>query len=125
MAEGGEVFHLDMGRPMKIHDLAVRMISLAGYVPGRDIELREIGLRPGEKLEEELQTASASVTTSDHPKVYRATEPPGDPAALARLLDELAVAAQAGDEAATLRLLARLVPEYAPTNETVRAILGS
>ncbi len=125
MAEGGEVFHLDMGRPMRIHDLAVRMISLAGYVPGRDIEIREIGLRPGEKLEEELQTADEAVTAAGHPKVYRATAPAGDPAAIARLLDELAAAAERGDDAATLRALARLVPEYEPTNEAVRAILRS
>ena len=125
MADGLEVFHLDMGRPMKIHELAVRMISLAGFVPGRDIEIREIGLRPGEKLEEELRSDDEAVTTPDHPQVRRATAPPGDPDALARLLDELIAAAERGEADATLRLLARLVPEYQPTNASIRAILGS
>ncbi|MBQ5820358.1 MAG: polysaccharide biosynthesis protein [Clostridia bacterium] len=54
LAEKGQLFVLDMGRPVRIYDLAVNMIKLMGYEPGRDIEIREIGLRPGEKLYEEL-----------------------------------------------------------------------
>ncbi len=125
MAEGLEVFHLDMGHPKKIHDLAVRMISLAGFVPGRDIEIREIGLRPGEKLEEELRTVDEAVTSAEHPQVRRATAPAGDPTALAGLVGELVDAARRGDERATLRLLARLVPEYRSTNASIRAVLDS
>lgn len=125
MAEGLEVFHLDMGHPMKIHELASRMISLAGYVPGRDIEIREIGLRPGEKLEEELRSDDEAVTTPGHPQVRRATAPVGDPTELARQLDALIDAATSGEERATLRALSVLVPEYRPTNDAIRDVLES
>lgn len=54
MGNGGEIYVFDMGQPVKIYDLATRMISLAGLRPGVDIEIKEIGLRPGEKLYEEL-----------------------------------------------------------------------
>ncbi len=56
MSEGGEIFMLEMGEPVRIIDLAKRMVRLSGYRPGADIEIRVTGVRPGEKLEEELRT---------------------------------------------------------------------
>jgi FlaA1/EpsC-like NDP-sugar epimerase/lipopolysaccharide/colanic/teichoic acid biosynthesis glycosyltransferase len=72
MGQGGEVFVLDMGKPVKILDLAKRMISLYGYRLGVDMDLSFIGLRPGEKLYEELFNADEVVGKTCHPKIYRA-----------------------------------------------------
>ena len=67
MAKGGEIFVLDMGQPVKIYDLAVNLIKMKGYVPDRDIKIEVVGLRPGEKLYEELLMAEEGLqsTTND------------------------------------------------------------
>lgn len=67
MAKGGEIFVLDMGQPVKIYDLAINLIKMKGYVPGRDIKIEIVGLRPGEKLYEELLMAEEGLesTTND------------------------------------------------------------
>lgn len=72
MGNGGEVFVLDMGKPVKILDLAKRMISLHGYKPGVDIDITFIGLRPGEKLHEELFSSDEIVEKTSHPKILKA-----------------------------------------------------
>jgi len=72
MGNGGEVFVLDMGKPVKILDLAKRMISLYGYRLGVDMEISFIGLRPGEKLYEELFDEDEIIGKTSHPKIYRA-----------------------------------------------------
>jgi FlaA1/EpsC-like NDP-sugar epimerase len=69
MGSGGEIFVLDMGEPVKIWDLASNMIRLAGLEPGRDVELREVGLRPGEKLDEELSFEDEQEEATIHPKI--------------------------------------------------------
>lgn len=68
---GGEIFVLDMGKPVKIVDLARQMIELSGYRPGEDIEIRFTGLKPGEKLFEELQHRNEQHETTPHPKIMR------------------------------------------------------
>ena len=125
MAKGGEVYHLDMGEPVRIGDLARRMISLAGFVPNRDVEIRQIGLRPGEKLHEELLADHETVAKTAHPQVRVATAPPPDAEAARASLDALEVAVAAGDLRAGLSALVRLVPEYAPTNDEVRRLIGA
>lgn len=67
MAKGGEIFVLDMGQPVKIYDLAVNLIKMKGFVPDRDIKIEIVGLRPGEKLYEELLMAEEGLesTTND------------------------------------------------------------
>ncbi len=69
-ATGGEIFVLDMGRPVKIYDLAEKLIRLSGYIPGKDIEIKVSGLRPGEKLYEELLMAEEGLTNTSHNKIF-------------------------------------------------------
>lgn len=70
MAHGGEIFVLDMGEPVKIVDLASEMIRLSGLEPGRDIEIRYTGIRPGEKLYEEIRTSDENVMKTENNKIY-------------------------------------------------------
>ena len=70
LAKGGEIFVLDMGKPIKIYDLACSMIRLAGYEPEKDIPIEIIGLRPGEKLFEEIALDSESVDKTSHEKIF-------------------------------------------------------
>lgn len=70
LAKGGEVFVLDMGKPIKIYDLACSMIRLAGYEPGKDIPIKIIGLRPGEKLFEEIALDGESVDATSHQQIF-------------------------------------------------------
>lgn len=76
MAEGGEVFVLDMGKPVKILDLAKEMIRLAGYEPDEDIPISFIGLKDGEKLSEDLLHAEEGTTATGHEKIFKAVGPP-------------------------------------------------
>ena len=76
MAEKGELFVLDMGKPIKIYDLAVNMIKLSGLVPGEDIKIEEVGLRPGEKLFEELLIKTETLTKTDNDKIFIETDTP-------------------------------------------------
>lgn len=69
MGKGGEIYIFDMGKPIKIYDLAARMITLSGLRPGTDIEIRETGLRPGEKLYEELLNDAETTLPTHHPKI--------------------------------------------------------
>ena len=114
--EGGRggITVLDMGEPVKIVDLARQMIRLAGLVPDEDVRIAFTGLRPGEKLYEELFHGAEALEPTPVPALRRARPRITDLALLARGLDELEAAARARDTAQTLRILSRLVPEYAP-----------
>jgi O-antigen biosynthesis protein WbqV len=108
----GKIFVLDMGEPVRIVDLAQQMIRLAGLVPERDIKIEYTGLRPGEKLHEELfHDAEAAVPTAN-PALRLAAPRTANYAVLARSIDELEEQARAANEARVLDLLRRLVPEY-------------
>ncbi len=76
MAQRGELFVLDMGKPVKIYDLAVNMIKLSGLVPGEDIKIEEIGLRPGEKLFEELLIKTETLEKTDNDMIFIETDAP-------------------------------------------------
>lgn len=76
IAEGGDIFVLDMGEPVRILDLAHRMIELSGHQPARDIRIEITGIRPGERLHEELFNVDEQVTPTRYDKVQRATRPP-------------------------------------------------
>lgn len=122
MATGGDVFVLDMGKPVKILDLAVRMINLMGMTvrdndrPDGDIEIQFIGLRPAEKLFEELLIGS-NVSGTGHPRIMRADEDSLSMDVISDLLDELTQASKHLDYDKARRILLTAVQEYDPQND--------
>ncbi len=110
-AEGG-IFVLDMGKPVKIVDLARQMVRLAGLRPDHDVEIRFTGLRPGEKLFEELFHGKEPPAPTGHPGLLMATPRTADPAIVGRAIEEIAVACRGGQSRLALTLLGRLVPEF-------------
>lgn len=107
----GRIFVLDMGKPIRIVELAEQMIRLAGKKPYEEVGIVFTGLRPGEKLFEELFHDAEPPVPTGQPGLLLAAPRTADPALLGRALDELAEAARARDRATLLALLARLVPE--------------
>ena len=89
IADGGDIFVLDMGDPVRIIDLAANMIRLSGKEPGRDVVIEVVGIRPGEKLHEELFNVDETVRPTRYGKIQRATRPALDAEALRGLLDAL------------------------------------
>jgi FlaA1/EpsC-like NDP-sugar epimerase len=110
--EAGGIFVLDMGQPVKIVDLARQMIRLAGLTPDRDVEIRFTGLRPGEKLHEELFHGKEPPAPTGHPGLMMAAPRTADPAIVGRAIDEIATACRGGQPRLALTLLGRLVPEF-------------
>lgn len=121
MAEGGDVFVLDMGKPVRIEDLARRMINLMGLTicdhdrPDGDIEIQYIGLRPAEKLYEELLIGS-NVSGTEHPRIMRADEEYLSFEELDEIMGELKLASSNLDYDQARRILLRAVAEYKPSN---------
>lgn len=109
--QGGEIFVLDMGHPVKIVDLARQMIELSGFKVDEDIEIKFTGLKPGEKLYEELQHKTEQYTATDHPRIMRFT-----PTAMFSEsgVQELRQRLYELDSNQLKSLLKRLVPEYTP-----------
>ncbi len=121
LAQGGDVFVLDMGKPVKINDLAKRMINLMGMTvrsadnPDGEIAIEYIGLRPAEKLFEEL-LISSNVKGTEHPRIMTADEDSLPYHALAILLDRLHQASEDLDYETARQLLIEVVKEYSPPN---------
>lgn len=122
MGVGGEVFILDMGEPVKIIDLARKMVALSGMTLREgddgdgDIAIETVGLRPGEKLYEELLIGDNPTGTA-HPLIMKASEGFLPAATLMPLLDRLAIAMDASDIGEVQQLLREIVPEYAPSGD--------
>jgi len=112
MGKGGEIFVLDMGEPVKISYLAEQLIRLSGKKPGEDIEIVYTGLRPGEKLYEELFHESEKLAGTTHPKILLANSRSMDFAQLEQVLDKLALACGTDDARQIYGLLSELVPEH-------------
>jgi len=114
LGRGGEVFLLDMGEPIRIVDIATDLIRLSGLTVGTDIEIKFTGMRPGEKLYEEMFFSAENVLTTDHPKVLRARNgilPEG----IMRRIESLVSAAESEHPDEELRqLLRNLVPDFHP-----------
>jgi FlaA1/EpsC-like NDP-sugar epimerase len=125
MARGGEVFVLDMGEPVRIADLARSMIRLSGLSertqdsPDGDIEIKFVGLRPGEKLFEELLIGNEEIP-SGHPRIMCARERYIDPLLLDKMIESLRVCCESNDQEGMLRLVRNLVPEFRSADEVNR-----
>ena len=113
IGSGGEIFVMDMGKPILIRELVEKMIRLTGKVPQRDIEVVYTGLRPGEKLHEELFYKNENLVPTQHPKLLQASSFPVDWSALSLGLAELTRAAEDGNTILTIDRLRELVPEFA------------
>ncbi|WP_456407161.1 polysaccharide biosynthesis protein [Thiolapillus sp.] len=113
LGEGGEIFVLDMGEPVRIQYLAEQLIRLSGKKPGEDIEIEYIGLRPGEKLYEELFHEQESLQPTAHEKILQARYRPMPWEELTRAMEDAETACSAYDCRKLSDLLTRLVPERA------------
>ena len=124
MSKGGDVFVLDMGEPVRIYDLATRMIQLSGLLvldddnPDGDIEIKCIGLRPGEKLYEELLLGD-NTSETDNLLILRAEEDMLDWVTLEPILDQLHEATKNSDQEKVRELLIEVVPDFKPQCDIV------
>lgn len=114
MGNGGEIFLLDMGKPVRITDLAEELIRLSGFQPHDDIEITYTGLRPGEKLYEELLLAGEGILHTGHEKIHIARSIPQDEELLARQFEALFLHARAMELEKVITTLKEIVPEYQP-----------
>lgn len=112
MGHGGETYALDMGEPVRIRDLAEQMIRLAGKQPGRDVAIVYTGLRPGEKLFEELFHPLENYRSTPHPKIFQAAQRELAPALALAQIERGAQAATQFDEDALRQCVASLLPGY-------------
>jgi O-antigen biosynthesis protein WbqV len=113
MAEGYGTYVLEMGRPVAITDLARKMIEIMG---APNVQIEFVGLRPGEKLKEELFEEGERQTTTDHPMVFRLISENTGPPDLSDLADEMVYHARGQETAKSLVLLRRAVPNYSATD---------
>jgi FlaA1/EpsC-like NDP-sugar epimerase len=113
---GGQIFLLDMGESVKIVDLARQMITLSGFRPGDDIEIKFIGVRPGEKLYEELRTDAEDIEPTVHPKVNVWKSRQADWAWVQESIEKLNTLRNCPDRQPVVDALCELIPEYEPLN---------
>lgn len=116
MGNGGEIFIFDMGAPVKIIDLAKKMIRLAGFVPERDIKINTIGLRPGEKLYEELLNDNSKTIPTHNSKIMIAKETCDDHVFLFNKVEELISIANSNNKFELVAKMKEIIPEFVSTN---------
>ena len=121
MGRGQEVYVFDMGQPIKIYDLALKMVQLAGLQLDKDIEVKVSGLRPGEKLYEELLATAENTVKTYHPKIMIAKVNPEKYGDMSQSLDELALLLESG-ETELVSKLKEIVPEYVSNNSVYEAL---
>ena len=117
MGKGGEIFLLDMGTPIKINDMARDLIRLSGFEPDEEIQIEYIGLRPGEKLYEELITEGEDIVPTDHEKIMVLRGADCDLQLLDGKIDELVRLARDQDEEKIKSKLHEIIPEYKSVDE--------
>ncbi|MCG4584117.1 polysaccharide biosynthesis protein, partial [Anaerosalibacter bizertensis] len=117
MASGGEVFVLDMGEPVKIIDLANDLIRLSGFEPDVDIPIKIVGLRPGEKLFEELLLDEEGISNTSHNKIFIGQPTFTDYKYLIQNLEKLKYVIEYNDKIKLKKVLSEIVPTYEPYEE--------
>jgi FlaA1/EpsC-like NDP-sugar epimerase len=118
LGDQGEVFVLDMGEPVRVFDLALDLIRLFGLEPGVDIEVNFTGVRPGEKLFEELFFKGAQMVPTDHPKILRARDAATSEHTRGDIAELIRAARDNRSAGEIRRLIARVVPEYSGNLDT-------
>lgn len=116
MGKGGEIFVFDMGAPVKIKDLAIKMIKLSGFEPEIDIKLKYTGLRPGEKLYEELLSDGTKNLPTPHEKIMVSMDPHMEFEDIECLANKITKAALRRDQIEVVKLLKKMVPEFISNN---------
>jgi FlaA1/EpsC-like NDP-sugar epimerase len=116
MGKGGEIFVFDMGKPIKIADLAHQMIQLSGLVPGKDIQIVFTGLRPGEKLYEELLSDKENTIPTHHPKIKIAKVQSSDYTEMLSKIDDLMKNLYTKSTLEVVEFFGEMVPEYNSSN---------
>ena len=114
LADGGEIFVLDMGSPMKIIDIARQLIRLSGFEPDIDINIEITGLRPGEKLFEEIQHKNEHLTPTKHSRIFGFASPNPAPEEIEEIMKEILARADTSEANELKRLIHKHVPEYKP-----------
>ena len=113
---GGETFIFDMGKPVKIIDLAKKMIQLAGYIPEKDIEIKNIGLRPGEKLHEKLLNDKSTALSTNHEKIMLVKEDNNQYYQIEKKINNIIKAANKSQSVKIVKKIKQLIPEYKSLN---------
>ena len=122
MGNGGEIYIFDMGKPVKIIDLARKMIKLAGFIPEQDIEIKIVGLRPGEKLYEELLNDNSKTLPTHHEKIMIAQEIQDEFEDLHADINELIGIANFFDNDDIVAKMKKIVPEFISMNSTYEVL---
>ena len=122
MGNGGEIFIFDMGKPVKIIDLARKMIRLAGFVPDKDIQIKIVGLRPGEKLFEELLNDSAKNLATHHEKIMIAKEVCNEFKIVNEQIEDLIQCASELNPTELVTKMKKIVPEYKSLNSVFEVL---
>ena len=122
MGQGGEIFVFDMGESVKIFDLAKKMIRLSGLEVGKDIEIKEIGLRPGEKLHEELLAVKENTKKTHHPKIMIAQVEEYSYTSVKEQFTELNTCLSSCDNLELVKCLKKIVPEYISNNSVFASL---
>ena len=122
MGQGNDIFIFDMGKPVKITDMACRMIKLAGLQPDKDIEIVYTGLRPGEKLYEELPYNEENSTPTLNPKIFKGISLKQDYDKIKPALQQLVEVAQTDNKKETVYQLKQIVPEFKSMNSVYEAL---
>jgi FlaA1/EpsC-like NDP-sugar epimerase len=116
MGNGGEIFIFDMGQPVKIIDLATKMIRLAGLVPDKDIMIKIVGLRPGEKLYEELFNESSKTLPTHNEKILIVEDSCMEYSSLSEEIDDLIALAKTSNKNSVVLKMKSIIPEFVSMN---------